>query len=133
MRLISVVIENFRCYQNPVTVRFGDLTALVGRNDVGKSSIMDALAIFFDAAAPDKDDASKLGNPKEMRITCEFDQFPAQLVVDTDFPTSLTMQHLLSSRDTLILRKTYNGSLATPKLSAIEAIARHPRAAGYND
>ncbi|MCV0370508.1 ATP-binding protein [Filomicrobium sp.] len=133
MRLIGVTIENFRCYESPVSVRFDDLTALVGRNDVGKSSLMDALAIFFEAATPDKDDACKSGNPKAMRITCEFDQLPAHLVVDTDFPTSLAAEHLLSPRQTLILRKTYNGSLATPKPSAIEAMALHPTAAGYND
>ena len=49
MRLIGLNIENFRCYKKPISVRFNDLTALVGTNDVGKSSIMDALAIFFES------------------------------------------------------------------------------------
>src|SRR5690606_19000091 len=87
MRLVGLTVENFRCYSAPVTVRFGNLTALVGRNDVGKSTLMDALAIFFETASPDKDDACKAGDPKQMRITCEFDQLPEQLVVDAEFPT----------------------------------------------
>lgn len=133
MRLVRLTVENFRCYVAPISVRFDDLTALVGRNDVGKSSLMDALAIFFEAANPDKDDASKTGDAKQMRICCEFDQLPDSLVLDTDYPSSLANEHLLSERGTLIVCKTYNGALATPKASAIEALAHHPTAEGYHD
>lgn len=133
MRLIGLSLENFRCYANPISVRFGDLTALVGRNDVGKSSLMDALAIFFEIARPDKDDACKSGNPREMRITCEFDQLPEQLIVDTDSPTTLEAEHLLSVNKTLIVRKTFNGSVGTPSVTAVEAICDHPTAEGFND
>ena len=133
MRLIGLTVENFRCYAAPVEVRFGDLTALVGRNDVGKSSLMDALAIFFEITKPDKDDACKSGNPKEMRITCEFDQLPEQLVVDADYHTSLEGEHLLGPQKTLVIRKTYNGSIGTPSVTATEAIAEHPTADGFQD
>lgn len=133
MRLIGLTVENFRCYAAPINVRFDNLTALVGRNDVGKSSLMDALAIFFEVAAPDKDDACKAGDPKAMRITCEFDQLPEQLVVDAEFPTTLAAEYLLSENGTLIIRKTYNGALEKPKASAVEAIAKHPTADGFGD
>ena len=89
MRLLKVTIENFRCYSTPVSVWLDDLTALIGQNDVGKSAIMDALAIFFETSSPDKDDACKYGDPRQMRITCEFNEIPEQLIVDTDFPTTL--------------------------------------------
>lgn len=131
MRLITVTVENFRCYAAPITFSLRDFTAIVGKNDVGKSSLMDAMAIFFDAASPDKDDACKGGDPKSMRITCEFDQLPDRLVVDADFPTSLAEEHLLSENDTLIIRKTYNG--LTAKLSAVDAISYHPTEASYSD
>ncbi len=133
MRLVGLTVENFRCYVAPISVRFDDLTALVGRNDVGKSTLMEALAIFFETANPDKDDASKNGDPKLMRISCEFDRLPESIVVDAEFPTTLASEYLLSENGTLVVRKTYNGALATPKVSAIEAIARHPTAKGYND
>ncbi|WP_243614856.1 AAA family ATPase [Shimia aestuarii] len=133
MRLIGLTVQNFRCYAEPISVRFDDLTALVGRNDVGKSSLMDALAIFFGAAKPDKDDASKLGNPKEMRITCEFDQLPEQLIVDTDYPTTLTAEHLTSPAGTLIIEKTYNGSIGTPSVTSIVALAEHPTTKSFDD
>ena len=133
MRLIGLTVENFRCYSNPISVSFDNLTALMGRNDVGKSALMDALAIFFEEAKPDKDDACKTGDLEHVRITCEFDQLPEQIVVDADFPTSLSDEYLVSADGTLIIRKTYNGKLATPKLTATEAIANHPTREGYND
>jgi len=133
MRLIGLTLENFRCYQAPASVQFNDLTALVGTNDVGKSSIMDALAIFFETEKPDKDDACKNGDPKRMVIQCEFDQLPESLVVDADYATSLQNEHLLSTSRTLIIRKTYNGSTITPKVSSIEAMALHPTKNDLND
>ena len=47
MRLESVSIANFRCYQQEVTVWFNDLTTFIGKNDIGKSSVLEALEIFF--------------------------------------------------------------------------------------
>lgn len=133
MRLIGLTIENFRCYMEPTSIHFNDLTAIVGTNDVGKSTLMDALAIFFMEASPDKDDASKSGDPKNMRITCEFDQLPEEIVVDTDSPTSLEAEHLLSRNGTLVIRKTYNGSLVKPTVTTTEAIAEHPTAELFHD
>lgn len=134
MRLIKLTLENFRCYADEISMQIDDdLTALIGKNDVGKSTAMDALAIFFESASPDKDDACKFGDPEKMRITCEFDQLPEQLIVDTDFPTTLKEEYLLSPDGTLIIRKTYNGKLVKPKVTAIEAIADHPTSEGYND
>ena len=133
MRLIGLTVENFRCYAAPISVRFDNLTALVGRNDVGKSSLMDALAIFFEAAKPDKDDACKAGDPKAMRITCEFDELPDSLIVDTEYPTTLSAEHLLSPGGTLVIQKTYNGSIGTPSVTSIVANAEHPTAKGYGD
>lgn len=133
MRLIGLELENFRCYKEPIKIRFDDLTALVGRNDVGKSSIMDALAIFFDTEDADKDDACKSGDPKKMRITCEFDSLPETLIVDAKYETSLQNEYLLSEDQTFIVRKTYNGTSAKPKATDVEAISLHPTCAGYDD
>lgn len=133
MRLIGLTVENFRCYHEPVSVTFDNITALVGRNDAGKSSLLDALAIFFEFAKPDKDDACKSGDPKKMRIRCEFDRLPESLVVDADHPTTLDAEHLLSQRKTLLVQKTYNGTIATPSVTATEAIADHPTTDGYSD
>lgn len=47
MRLKSVSIKNFRCYRDEVTVSFDDLTTFIGENDIGNSSVLEPLEIFF--------------------------------------------------------------------------------------
>ena len=59
MKLRQVTIQNFRCYQNPTTLNLDDMTVLVGRNDAGKSALLDSLNVFFGNAKLDTDDRSK--------------------------------------------------------------------------
>ena len=47
MKLVAVTLKNFRGYQDDKTIQIGDLTTIIGRNDVGKSSILEALEVFF--------------------------------------------------------------------------------------
>ncbi len=133
MKLARVRISNFRCYVEEVSVDFDNLTVLIGKNDAGKSAIFDALAIFFDVGKMDADDASKSGDQENVRIVCEFDELPEQLILDADFPTSLSNEYLLNEEGLLEIHKVYNGSLKTPKLKGIYAFANHPTAEGLND
>lgn len=133
MRLRRLTLENFRCYRQPTTIEFDDLTALVGCNDVGKSTVMDALAIFFEVASLDKEDGCKSGDRSAVRITCEFDRLPDKLVVDTDYETSLAAEYLLNDEGLLQVRKTYRGDLERPKIDKVDAIASHPSADGLAD
>ena len=43
MKLKAVILQNFRRYKNKTVVKIGQLTAIIGRNDSGKSTILDAL------------------------------------------------------------------------------------------
>lgn len=47
MKLKKLRIENFRGYKD-VTINFSDFNCIVGKNDVGKSTIFKALEKFFD-------------------------------------------------------------------------------------
>ena len=47
MKIHSIKIRNFRSYKNEVEIELNNLTALVGKNDIGKSTILEALDIFF--------------------------------------------------------------------------------------
>lgn len=47
MKIVSVKIKNFRGYGEEVKIKFDDLTVFVGKNDVGKSTILEALDMFF--------------------------------------------------------------------------------------
>jgi len=114
MRLLKIKLKNFRSYNDQVELSIGDLTTLVGKNDIGKSSILEALDIFFNkgkgAIKMDKDDVNKkcLSNDDtETEIALTFDQFPSSIVIDSTNETSLDDEYLLNSENYLEIIKRY--------------------------
>lgn len=47
MILEEVRIKNFRGYRTETIIPISNLTAFIGKNDAGKSSVLEALEIFF--------------------------------------------------------------------------------------
>ncbi len=133
MKLSRLRVRNFRCYRDEIAFDFGEMTAFVGRNDAGKSTVMDGLDIFLNDGTPDKNDASKNGDAKDLTIICEFTDLPTSAVVDEDFPTTFQGEYLLNSKACLEIHKTYSGHTATPKCINIAAFAIHPTTAGASD
>ncbi|MEE2032968.1 ATP-binding protein [Rhodococcus chondri] len=132
MRLRKVKIRNFRCYTDEIEVDFDSLTSIIGKNDAGKSTILEALAIFFDQQKPDADDAAKAGVKSDMSITCEFDQLPDRLVLDATSASSLSQEWLLNEAGRLEIRRTYNGDAKNPSCKVFLR-AVHPTATGVAD
>lgn len=133
MKLAQVRLRNFRCYTDETTLNFGDMTALIGKNDAGKSTIMEALDIFLNDGVPDKHDACKSGNAADLCIIAVFDDLPESLVLDQIHQTSLAHEYLLNADRKLEVHKIFNGGLEKPKLTSLKIIAAHPTAAGVND
>jgi len=133
MRLVEIGLRNFRCYKEEVRIPISNMTVFIGRNDAGKSSILDALSIFFDDGKPDSDDGCKAGDAKDVRIICVFDDLPDNLVLDASSQTNLNAEYLLNASGLLEIHKVYDCSLKTPKLSSTLAMANHPSADNYAD
>ncbi|MGE5486339.1 MAG: ATP-binding protein [bacterium] len=128
MKLKSVVLRNFRCYENETRIQVGNLTALIGKNDVGKSTILEALEIFFNGAATkvDAQDACIRSGTKEVMIGCEFDNLPDALVLDETAATTLKDEYLLNARGCLEIHKVFDCG-ATKVKESIFALAHHPK------
>lgn len=47
MKIDSMKISNFRGYAKNTEIKFNDLTVFVGKNDIGKSTVLEALDIFL--------------------------------------------------------------------------------------
>lgn len=133
MKLKRLRLRNFRCFQNETSVDFDDITALIGKNDAGKSTIMEALDIFLNDGSPDKDDGSKGGDPADLTVICEFDDLPEELVIDEDNPTSLSEELLLNTERRLEIHKTYSGNALNPRCTSVGAFADHPSAEHVED
>ena len=52
MKLKRLILENFRGYYERTEIDFDDLTAFIGKNNVGKSTILEALDVFFNNTPP---------------------------------------------------------------------------------
>jgi len=103
MKLKTIKIKNFRSYKEEVVIEFGDLTAFVGRNDIGKSTILEALDVFFNEGKGvvkiDKDDINKTAlssDEKDIFITAIFSDLPHQIVIDASNTTSFQSEYLLN-------------------------------------
>lgn len=114
MKISQVKISNFRGYRGETTINFNDLTVLVGKNDVGKSTILEALDIFFnegkgvikqDNADINKQELSE-GN-KDICISVVFEDLPTSLVLDSTNETTFHDEYLLNSDKKLEIVKIY--------------------------
>lgn len=117
MKIKSVAVNRFRGYEKPIYVEIEDLCVLVGRNDIGKSTLLEALDIFFNEGKGcvklDKDDINKkcLSNGEDcIEIEVEFTDLPRSLVIDSTNETTLQDEFLLSSAGTLKIVKRYPGA-----------------------
>lgn len=127
MRLLSVSLKNFRSYKDRVTINMGDFNAIIGRNDVGKSTILEALEIFFNHQTVKLDQADPCvhGDSTIVEFSCVFDQFPRSLTIDEQAQTTLEDEYLLNASGCLEIVKRFDCKSARPK-EEVFARALHP-------
>lgn len=127
MKLKTITIENFRCYQSPVTINIDDLTTIVGRNDIGKSTILEALEIFFnnEIVKIDTTDCNIFSASKEVSISCEFVELPSIITLDAGAETTLEDEYLTIAPDTIRIKKVYDCSKSKPS-EEVFIVAMHP-------
>jgi len=133
MKLVEIKITNFRGYANETCIAFDPLTVLIGRNDAGKSSILDALDIFFNEATIERDDCCVRTGSMDVRIACVLDDLPASIVLDEQYPTTLQSEYLLRADGKLEIVKVYDCTAAKGKFTGAFAKALHPTADGIED
>lgn len=129
MRLKTVKLINFRGYREVAVPIDEAMTGIVGRNDYGKSTILEALDIFFEAGGVkvDKSDMNCFAlaaGEERFEIACEFDDLPPSLVLDTKVETTLAAEHLLNASGNFEVVKTFKASTGKPERTAIRC--QHP-------
>lgn len=129
MKLKSIKIKNFRGYADTTRVEFENLTAFVGKNDVGKSTILEALDIFFNDGkgnvkidSEDVNKQCKKDNNLETVIAVSFVNLPNEIDIDSGNKTTLQAEYLLNSNNEFeIIKKYKNGGKAKVYIKA-----KHP-------
>ena len=117
MKLESVTIRNFRAFREDTHISIGDLTAIIGKNDVGKSSILEALEVFFnnETVKLEAGDKHVRANETFIEVTCDFSDVPESLVLDAQAETTLSGEYLLATNGNLCIKKRWQCTSAKPK------------------
>lgn len=136
MKIKAVTVNRFRGYPQPVRVEVDDLCVLVGRNDIGKSTILEALDVFFNEGKGcikiDKEDLNKAclaQGDDQIEIGVEFTDLPLTIILDSTNTTTLEEEYLLTADRTLHVVKRF-------PISGKEKVfirALHPTNSGCNE
>jgi putative ATP-dependent endonuclease of OLD family len=88
MKIHSVRIEHFRCFEDE-TINFGDYTCFVGANGSGKSTVLNALNVFFrergvstNLQTLSEEDFFKRDTTKPIKITVRFGDLSKEVEED---------------------------------------------------
>lgn len=134
MILEEIKIKNFRGYKTETIIPISNLTAFIGKNDAGKSSVLEALEIFFNNSLVicEREDLNINAENNQIEITCVFGEFPNELIIDAAAPTSLVSEYLLNENNKLEIKKVFQATVAKPK-EKIFIICSHPSVENAND
>lgn len=126
MKLVKCRIENFRSYEN-VEFNFSDLSVIIGKNDVGKSTLFDALDIFFENNKASEDDVNINSSENQFSITCFF-KIESEMQINIDSSdseqtqTTLESEYLLNQEGLLQIKKIWEKG----KLSKTYIVCNYP-------
>ncbi|MEK7315624.1 MAG: ATP-binding protein [Candidatus Eisenbacteria bacterium] len=135
MQLKAVKLRDFRAYKGEVVVPISTLTALIGKNDIGKSSILEAIGIFLggEGLKPEASDLCVHAESAQFRIGCVFTDLPPDIVIDATSRTTLGAEHLLNEDGDLEIHHVYERQGDKLKDLGVIGIAQYPSAAGVDD
>jgi len=131
MILKKLILNNFRAYKN-IEIEFDNkLNVVIGQNDIGKSTILEALEIFFnnDTVKIDISDYNVYATDNIMSIGCVFEiEKDKEYIIDT-IPTNLENEYLLNENGLLEIHQIWDCS--KNKLTAgslkVELTANYPK------
>lgn len=121
MKLEKLILKNFRGYHGEHHIDISSLTAIVGRNDVGKTTILDALGVFFDHKLCKYDATDKCvdsADSDDVAIGCVFSGTDISIVLDAMSKTTLKDEYLLNDDGKLEVYKVYAKGKGTGSVQA---------------
>jgi len=129
MKIQKIILENFRAFYGSHSIPINNLIAFIGKNDQGKSSILEALDIFInEGKGIVKVEANDLNVEAEnegidtFRIGVVFSEFPEEVTIDTTNPTNLKDEFLLNNEGYLEVWKSFKNG----KLKETSIKCKHP-------
>lgn len=117
MKFKKLILENFRGYSKAEIDFDEHMNVIIGKNDIGKSTILEALELFINGENKDcqikiePDDCNILSEIKKITIgVCFILREDESIVIDSTNPTKLSEEYLLNSDGLLEIHKIYDCS-----------------------
>lgn len=112
MILKKLKLKNFRGYTNIVVDFDSNMNVIIGKNDVGKSTILEALEIFFNSEKVKIDigDLSVFSPEPIIEIACCFDVGDGKILIDATNYSTCKDEFLLNDENLLEVKHTWNCS-----------------------
>ena len=110
MKLKSLTLKNFRSYKDVKILFDKSMNVIIGQNDVGKSTILEALDIFLEGGTIkiDMTDFSKNSEGDTIIIGAEFIvDGEKEILIDASNKTKLRDEHLLNNDNSLEIVKEF--------------------------
>ncbi len=116
MELNELSIKNFRGYEEASVSFDEEINVIIGRNDVGKSTLLDALEIFFNGETREAQAKIEIEDfninceeeDKKIIISCIFDVKNQNVIIDSTNQTNLKDEFLLNKDGKLEIIKMWN-------------------------
>ncbi|WP_394468265.1 ATP-binding protein [Leuconostoc mesenteroides] len=109
MKLTKFELKNFRGYQN-ATIDFSNFSTIVGINDSGKSTIFEALDIFFDNTKFDGSDRNIKHLDQSVELIAHFKDLPDEITIES-VKTNMKSEFLTCDNE-FVLKKVFTSDSA---------------------
>ena len=113
MRVARIAISGYRAFKDRTEIAVGPFSTFVGKNDVGKSSVLYALKAFFEGTLEETDFNADAVVDAPAVIEVSFSGLPEQVELEDGVETTLNQENLLDTEGHLTVTKKY--SRKTPK------------------
>lgn len=126
MKLKQLKLKNYRCYKDETVFDINDLICIIGKNDIGKSSLMEALNAFFNDNI-DRTDLCAYAETEELEITitCIFENVHKNMVLESSVECDLEEEGLFNLDGNLEIKRVYDCSGKTVSKS-VYIIGNYP-------
>jgi len=117
LKLKKLILKNFRGYRDLILELQDNINVIIGKNDVGKSTIMEALEIFFNGDSKqtlvkaETEDCNIYCGERKMTIGACFElEDNERIIIDSTNPTDLQEEYLLNKDGYLEIHKIWDCS-----------------------
>jgi putative ATP-dependent endonuclease of the OLD family len=112
MKLKRLEVKNYRSIQDQVFI-LHDLSVLLGRNNSGKSNVLDAIATLLEGTAKSVDDADFLDKEQPLQLNGEFHNVASFLPLCSE-KNRKKVESMIGSDGVLRLRRRYGHGVEKP-------------------